>query len=132
MAYTVTTTLGLKLAVPGSGQAFETAVVNENFLKIDTKLGSLAASDIKSGVFDPERIPAVDVEADNITDATAVGKAVLTAEDAAAARTAVGATAVGGALVTAASAIAAREALRIFKNGATFTPQADDLRYRDV
>lgn len=131
MAYTVTPVLGLRLAVPGSGQAFETAVVNENLLKIDTKLGELDASDIKSGVFDAARIPAIDVTPDDITGATAVGKAVLTAADKAAARTAIGET-VGVQVMSATTAIAAREALRIFKNGATFTPQTDDLRYRDA
>lgn len=132
MAYTITPVLGMKLAVPGSGQAFETVEVNTNFTLIDTKLGSLAASDIKSGVFDPARIPAVDIEADNITDATSVGKGVLTAADEAAARTAIGAGAAGSELLTAATVIAAREKLRIFKNGASFTPQTDDLRYRDA
>lgn len=132
MAYTITPVLGMKLAVPGSGQAFETVEVNTNFTLIDTKLGALSAADIKSGVFDPARIPAVDIEADNITDATSVGKGVLTAADEAAARTAIGAGAAGSDLLTAATVIAAREKLRIFKNGATFTPQTDDLRYKDA
>lgn len=37
MAYTTTTRLGLKKAVPGSNQPFETAVFNENYDKIDAE-----------------------------------------------------------------------------------------------
>lgn len=46
-----------------------------------------------------------------ITDATTVGKAVLTATDASAAQTAIGATTVGKAVMTAADAAAARTAI---------------------
>lgn len=52
-----------------------------------------------------------DVTTAQITDATTVGKAVLTAADAAAARTAIGATTVGSNVVTAADAAAARTAI---------------------
>lgn len=51
------------------------------------------------------------VTADAITDATTVGKAVLKAADAAAARTAIGATTVGASVFTAADATAARTAI---------------------
>jgi hypothetical protein len=41
MSYSVTTVLELQLAVVGSGQVFETTVVNANFTKIDTAIGDL-------------------------------------------------------------------------------------------
>lgn len=41
MSYTTTPVLGMKLAVPGSGQAFETTQVNANFLLIDTAIGDI-------------------------------------------------------------------------------------------
>ncbi|MGI5222155.1 hypothetical protein [Nocardia sp. CA-290969] len=74
------------------------------------------------------------VTSEDITDSTTVGRAVLTAVDAAAARTAVGAkastwlptaadisdsTATGRALITAASATAARSALSVYSTGET-------------
>lgn len=37
MSYTTTTRLGLKKAVPGSNQAFETAIFNENLDKVDAE-----------------------------------------------------------------------------------------------
>lgn len=40
MSYTVTP-LGLQLPVPGSGQAFSTAVYNSNLTKLDTAIGAL-------------------------------------------------------------------------------------------
>lgn len=51
------------------------------------------------------------VTAASITDATTVGRSLLTATNAAAARTAIGATTVGGSLITAADAAAARTAI---------------------
>ena len=73
MAYTTTTRLGLQKAVIGSNQAFETAVVNNNWDKVDAE--AIAASG---------RIDAIDtlnttqnnrltaVEATNGTQATAI------------------------------------------------------------
>lgn len=40
MSYFVTPILGLQLATPGSGQAFETTVVNADFVAIDTAIGA--------------------------------------------------------------------------------------------
>lgn len=37
MSYTTTTRLGLKKAVPGSNQAFETSIFNENLDKVDAE-----------------------------------------------------------------------------------------------
>ena len=68
----------------------------------------------------------------DISDATAFGRSLLTAADADAALTLLGATTVGKALIRAVSAIAARETMRLFKNGASFTPAADDLKYTDL
>lgn len=80
-----------------------------------------AGEDITSGTIDSARLPTVPV-AKGGTGATAAG----------AARTNLGAGSVGDNMFVAASAIAGREALRIFKNGASFTPTTDDLRYRDA
>lgn len=38
MSYSITPELLMQLAVPGSGQQFETTVVNDNFTKIDSAL----------------------------------------------------------------------------------------------
>ena len=43
MSYTTTTRLGLKKAVPGSNQPFETAVINTNWDSIDADLVSAAS-----------------------------------------------------------------------------------------
>lgn len=72
------------------------------------------------------------LDADDISDATATGKALIRAANAAAARTAVGATAVGSALLQASSVIAARETIRLFKGDGPVSPSVDDLRYRDA
>lgn len=45
MATTTTTNLGLTLAVPGSGEPFDTDMVNDNFEAIDADSGAKAAAD---------------------------------------------------------------------------------------
>lgn len=71
------------------------------------------------------------VKASAISDATALGRSLLTAVDADVVRGLL-ASSIGAVLLTASSAIAAREALRMFKGTGPATPQPDDLRYRDV
>lgn len=94
------------------------------------------ASTLVSGnLADRRRVLAVDtdgIQAADITDSTSLGRAILTAADSAAVLTALGFSSPVVALLNATTAEQMREALRIFKDGASFTPTTDDLRYTDV
>lgn len=70
--------------------------------------------------------------ASQISDSTSLGRSILTASDRAAVLTALGLSAPVKALLDASTAVQMREAMRFFKNGATFTPAADDLKYTDL
>lgn len=119
-----------------------TTRIGTEFKAVRTMVGSLASlatTDKSSIVAAINEVAASGggggpVTADDITDASAVGKTVLTAVDAAAARTAIGAkaaswlpaaadisdsTATGRALITAASATAARSTLSVYSTGET-------------
>lgn len=136
MSYTVSPILEMQLPVVGSGQAFETVVVNANFLKIDTAVGVLQGQ--VAAIGSPPW--GIDLGGTGATTAagartalgsTAVGDALFVAASAAAARTAIGATTVGDALVVAATAVAGREALRIFRT-APGSPQVGDYLIEDA
>ena len=73
-----------------------------------------------------------EITIDEVTDATTLGKALVRAVNAAAARTAIGATTVGAALLQATTVTAAREELHLFKGTGPGSPSVDDLRYRDA
>lgn len=143
MAYELTDELELRKPVKGSGEPFDSDVYSEDLQKIDDGFAA-----------DRARLDALEggggIVAADITDSTSVGRALLTAVNAAAARTAIGAgavgtdlitaataaaaqdamgaSAVGKALFTAASVTAAREALRLFIQSSPGAPQVGDLR----
>lgn len=59
MAYTTTTYVGLKKAVPGTNQAFETSVMNLNWDALETKisLDHSGVTDLQSRVTTLETTP---------------------------------------------------------------------------
>lgn len=142
MTYTTTPVLGMKLPVVGSGQAFETTEVNANFLRIDTGVGDLQTAVTTLGGLTPTALPVpINQGGTNATTESAAltnlgmstyFKTLVSATDMADLLTKIGFSTVVKALLVATTAIGMREAMRFFKNGATFTPATDDLKYTDL
>lgn len=109
-----------------------TAGIYEELLA-DIAVGA-GVSVINAGNITDRRTSLTDVTttAASISDATPLGRSILTAANRAAVLTALGFSAPVVALLNATTAIEMREAMRFFKNGATFTPTADDLKYTDL
>lgn len=145
MSYTTTPRLGLRQPVKGSGEQFDSDIYSADLLAIDTAIATI--QDFLAS-FDPT------VSSADITDATSIGRSILTAANATAALNALGGTTVGKALFVAANAdgalttlgattvgkalllstdvTAARNAMRLYFRTTPGAPQAGDVRTRDL
>lgn len=147
MTYELTDELDLHKPVKGTGEQFDSDIYAADLEAIDTGF-----------VEDRVRLAALEagssIVAADITNSTAVGRALITAADAAAAQTAIGASVTGKALITAADASAAQTALgmsayvktlqaaadrtaflallRIFPRTTPGAPAEGDIRTRDA
>lgn len=147
MAYELTTLLGLRKPVKGTGEQYDSDVYGADLNTLDAAIaadrarlnalegggGITAASITDSGAAGRAILQSASTAtAQAALGATATGRALITAADAAAVRTTAGASTLGSQLITVASRDALRALIGLYVRSTPGAPVVGDLRTQDA